>query len=61
MPTAATITSPVEELLADYRRYVRIERVWRNTIVIYVPAARLFLAGRERPAGWGWSGCRRRT
>ena len=53
MPPAPTIVDdPVEQLLADYRRYLLIERgLSQKTIVNYEPVARLFLAGRERPGG----------
>jgi integrase/recombinase XerD len=51
MPTpAATVASgPLEELLADYGRYLRVERRLAEHTVrdAYVPAARLFVAGRE--------------
>jgi integrase/recombinase XerD len=52
-PTPPPAHGPVEELLTDYSRYLIIERgltphtVWDA----YVPAARLFLAGRDRPGG----------
>ena len=44
---------PVEELLADYSRYLLIERGLTPHTVFdaYVPAARLFLAGRGGPGG----------
>jgi integrase/recombinase XerD len=44
---------PLEELLADYGCYLRIERrLAEHTVVwVLVPAARLFLAGREGPDG----------
>ncbi len=52
-PVPPMAHGPVEELLADYSRYLLIERglaphtVWDA----YVPAARLFLAGRGGPGG----------
>jgi len=44
---------PVEELLADYSSYLLIERGLAPHTVFdaYVPAARLFLAGRDGPGG----------
>jgi integrase/recombinase XerD len=44
---------PLEELLAEYGRYLLVERRLSEHTVrdAYVPAARLFLAGRERPDG----------
>jgi integrase/recombinase XerD len=57
MPTpAATVASgPLEELLADYGRYLRVERRLAEHTVFdaYLPAARLFLAGREGLDGLG--------
>jgi integrase/recombinase XerD len=57
MPTpAATVPSGrLEELLADYGRYLRIERRLAEHTVrdAYLPAARLFLAGREGLDGLG--------
>ena len=53
MPTPATTvgSGPLEELLADYGRYLRVERRLAEHTVCdaYLPAARLFLAGREGP------------
>jgi integrase/recombinase XerD len=48
-PAAPVASGPVEELLADYGRYLRIERRLAEDTVrdAYLPAARLFLAGRE--------------
>lgn len=45
--------SPLEELLADYSRYLLIERGLSSHTVFdaYGPAARLLLAGREGPDG----------
>lgn len=44
---------PLEELLAEYRRYLLVERRLAEHTVrdAYVPAAQLFLAGREGPEG----------
>ena len=57
MPTpAATVASgPLEELLADYGRYLQVERRLAEHTVgdAYLPAARLFLAGREGLDGLG--------
>jgi len=46
---------PLEELLAGYRRYLLVERRLAEHTVrdAYVPAAQLFLAGREGPEGMG--------
>lgn len=46
---------PVEELLADYRRYLSIERGLSDHTVLdaYGPAARLFLSGWENSNGLG--------
>jgi integrase/recombinase XerD len=46
---------PLEELLADYRRYLSIERGLSDHTVLdaYGPAARLFFSGRESPDGSG--------
>ena len=53
MPVAPLAQGPVEELLADYSRYLLIERALaRHTVFdVYVPAARLLLAGRDGPGG----------
>jgi integrase/recombinase XerD len=57
MPTLeATVASgPLEELLADYGRYLRVERRLAEHTVrdAYLPAARLFLAGLESVDGLG--------
>ena len=54
MPAPAVAQGALEELLEDYRRYLLIERALsEKTVVNYVPAARLFLAGREGPDGLG--------
>jgi hypothetical protein len=54
-PVPALVQGPLEELLADYRRYLRVERGLSEHTVLdaYGPAARLFLAGREGPDGLG--------
>ena len=59
IPTPVVAEGPLEELLADYRRYLSIERGLSDHTVLdaYGPAARLFLSGRESPDGSGWSGC----
>jgi len=54
--TTATVASgPLEELLADYGRYLRVERRLAQHTVrdAYLPAARLFVAGREGQDGLG--------
>ena len=52
-PAPQLAHGPVEELLADYSRYLLIERgLTPHTVCdAYVPAARLFLAGRDGPGG----------
>jgi integrase/recombinase XerD len=52
-PTPVVAWGPLEELLADYRRYLSVERGLSDHTVLdaYGPAARLFLAGREGPDG----------
>ena len=47
----ALAQGPLEELLGDYRLYLRVERGLSEHTVLdaYEPAARLFLAGREAP------------
>jgi site-specific recombinase XerD len=54
-PVPALAQGPLEELLAGYRRYLRVERGLSEHTVLdaYGPAARLFLAGREGPDGLG--------
>ena len=54
-PAPALAKGALEELLADYRRYLRVERGLSEHTVLdaYGPAARLFLAGREGPDGLG--------
>jgi site-specific recombinase XerD len=56
-PTPETMvpSGPVEELLADYGRFLRVERRLAEHTVrdAYLPAARVFLAGRESPGGLG--------
>lgn len=55
VPAPAPAQGPLEELLADYRRYLRMERgLLEHTVLdVYGPAARLFLVGREGPDGLG--------
>jgi len=57
MPTRAAIVAsgPLEELLADYGRYLRVERHLAEHTVrdAYLPAAGLFVAGREGLDGLG--------
>jgi integrase/recombinase XerD len=52
-PAPVVAQGPLEELLADYRRYLSIERGLSDHTVLdaYGPAARLFLAGRENSDG----------
>jgi len=54
-PAAAVARGPLEELLAEYCSYLRVERRLSEHTVrdAYGPAARLFLAGREGPDGLG--------
>jgi integrase/recombinase XerD len=54
-PTPAVSRGPLEELLAEYRRYLLVERRLSEHTVLdaYGLAARLFLAGREGPDGLG--------
>ena len=54
-PAATVASGPLEELLADYGRYLRVERRLAEHTVrdAYLPAARLFLAGREGLDGLG--------
>jgi integrase/recombinase XerD len=50
MPAVVVAQGPLEELLEDYCRYLLIERrLSQKTVVNYVPAAQLLLAGREDP------------
>ena len=53
LPEFVVVEGPLEELLADYRRYLLIERALSDHTVLdaYGPAARLFLAGWEGPDG----------
>ena len=63
-PAPVLAQGPLEELLADYRRYLLVERGLSEHTVLdaYGPAARLFLAGREGPDGLGpGAAVRRRT
>jgi site-specific recombinase XerD len=54
-PPATVARGPLEELLADYGRYLRVERRLAEHTVrdAYLPAARLFVAGREGLDGLG--------
>jgi len=54
-PTPVVAQGPLEELLEDYRRYLRVERALCEHTVLdaYGPAARLFLAGWDGPDGLG--------
>jgi integrase/recombinase XerD len=54
-PMPVVVQGSLEELLADYRRYLLIERrLCEHTVLdAYEPAARLFLVGREGPDGLG--------
>ena len=50
LPADDVIPSPVDGLLAEFRRYLLEERgVAARTVELYEPAARLFLAGRSEP------------
>jgi integrase/recombinase XerD len=54
MPAPALAHGPREELLAEYGRYLRVERrLSEKTVVSYAPAACLFLAGWEGSDGLG--------
>jgi integrase/recombinase XerD len=52
-PRPVVLQGPLEELLADYRRYLLVERRLSEHTVLdaYEPAARLFLVGREGTHG----------
>ena len=54
-PTPVVAQGPLEALLEDYRRYLRVERALCEHTVLdaYGPAARLFLAGWDGPDGLG--------
>jgi integrase/recombinase XerD len=54
-PAPVVAQGPLEEVLEDYRRYLRVERALCDHMVLdaYVPAARLFLAGWDGPDGLG--------
>ena len=63
LPAATVASGPLEELLADYRRYLLVERrLAEHTVVMRIsrPRGCSWLAGRAW-SGSGWSGCRRRT
>jgi integrase/recombinase XerD len=54
VPAPVLAHGPLEELLAEYGRYLRVERrLAEKTVVNYVPAACLFLAGWEGSDGLG--------
>lgn len=55
VPVAVLAQGPLEELLADYRLYLRVERGLSEHTVLdaYGPAARVFLAGWETADGLG--------
>jgi integrase/recombinase XerD len=55
LPAPIVAEGPLEELLADYHRYLRAERrLCEHTVLdAYGPAARLFLTGWEGPDGLG--------
>jgi integrase/recombinase XerD len=52
-PAPAVADGPLEELLAEYRRYLFVERrLGEHTVVwYYVPVARVFLSGRQGSGG----------
>jgi len=54
-PAPVIPQGPLEELLADYCRYLSVERRLSDHTVFdaYFPAARLFLSGLETPDGLG--------
>ena len=62
-PPATVASGLVEGLLADYGRYLRVERRLAEHAVrdAYLPAARLFVAGARVWTGSGWRGSQRRT
>ena len=50
LPADDAVPTPVDGLLAEFRRYLLQERgVATRTVDLYEPAARLFLAGRSEP------------
>ena len=50
LPADDAVPSPVDGLLAEFRRYLLQERgVAARTVELYEPAARLFLSGRSEP------------
>jgi hypothetical protein len=51
-PAAAVAEGPLEELLAEYRGYLLVERrLAEHTVGCNVPVARLFLEGKQGPDG----------
>jgi len=62
-PVPVLAQGPLQELLADYRRYLSIERGLSDHTVFdaYEPAARLFLTAAGRTGtDLAWTGCARR-
>jgi site-specific recombinase XerD len=55
VPAPARAQGPLEQLLANYQRYLLVERGLSQHTVLdaYGPVARLFLVGREGPDGLG--------
>ena len=50
LPADDAVPSPVDDLLAEFRRYLLQERgVAGRTVELYEPVARLFLSGRSEP------------
>ena len=50
LPADDAVPTPVDGLLAEFRRYLLQERgVAARTVELYEPAARLFLSGRSEP------------
>ena len=50
LPAEDAVPTPVDGLLAEFRRYLLQERgVAARTVELYEPAARLFLSGRSEP------------
>jgi integrase/recombinase XerD len=50
LPADDSVPSPVDRLLAEFRRYLLRERgVAARTVGLYEPVARLFLSGRSEP------------
>jgi integrase/recombinase XerD len=50
LPADDAVSTPVDGLLAEFRRYLLQERgVAERTVEVYEPSARLFLSGRSEP------------